>query len=185
MRRGVWILATLTIAGCERPEMADEPVVQTVPGEGDESFEVIWLAAQDVLRRNNFRLDRVDRRAGLISTQPETSQHFFEFWRHDVDTPYDFAEASLRTVRRSAEVSLTPAEPGPGWQMGVTVRKEYFATPERQVTSSAAVLRAFGSDLPGVRGEARVRPEDEYWIDAGRDSAMEEWLAAEIASNIP
>jgi hypothetical protein len=184
MRRGMsMIVAACILAGCHQPAQPEIETAQTFADTGDEGFERIWGVAQDVLRRNGFRLDRLDRRAGVITTFPETSQHFFESWRHDVDTPYDFAEASLRTVRRWVEVGLH-ATPDHGWDLTLTVHKEYFASPERQLSSSASVLRAFGSDLPGVRGEIRIRPEDEYWIDGGRDEAMETWLIDRITRRV-
>ena len=62
----------------------------------------------------------------------------------------------------------------------VTVRRETFATPERQYNSSAASLRVFGDELPGVQGERRLTREDDYWIDDGRDAAMERRLLEHI-----
>ncbi|HEY3243351.1 MAG TPA: hypothetical protein VGM03_08370 [Phycisphaerae bacterium] len=202
MGRGLWILAlALVLSGCHAPLQPETETIQTFSEAGDAGFERAWLAAQEVLRRDGFSLDRLDRRAGVIATFPETSQHFFEFWRKDVDTPYDFAEASLRTVRRWVEVSINPARQrevsegeapppeaeapaAPTLTMTVTVHKEHLASPERQFNNTASVLRAFGSDLPGVQGEIRIRPQDEYWIDAGRDEAMENWLIERITRRV-
>jgi hypothetical protein len=64
----------------------------------------------------------------------------------------------------------------------VTVNKERLSAPERQYNNSAAVLRLYGSDLPGEGGEARLTRKDDYWIDEGRDGAMERWILRRIAA---
>jgi hypothetical protein len=61
------------------------------------------------------------------------------------------------------------------------VNKERLSAPERQYNNSAAVLRMYGSDLPGEAGEPRLTFQDDYWIDDGRDGAMERWILRKIA----
>lgn len=176
----VAVLAFVALAGCHRPIQPTEPTAQRVVLNDDADQDRLWEAAQEVLRRHRLPLDRVDRRSGSITTMPVTSQGFFEFWRHDVDTSFDLAEASLRTVRRSAVVQVDRQAETPEANVTVTVRRETFATPERQFNSSAASLRVFGDDLPGVQGERRLTREDDYWIDDGRDAAMERRLLEHI-----
>jgi hypothetical protein len=173
-------LAVVALAGCHRPIQPTEPTTQRVLVADATGEDRLWEAAQEVLRRHRFPLDRVDRRSGTITTLPVTSQSFFEFWRHDVDTAFDLAEASLRTVRRSAVVQLDRHPESGEVTVTVTVRRETFATPERQFNSSASSLRVFGDELPGVRGERRLTREDDYWIDDGRDEAMERRLLERI-----
>ncbi|HUU82610.1 MAG TPA: hypothetical protein VM243_03805 [Phycisphaerae bacterium] len=143
-------------------------------------FDVLWESCQEVLRRHHFRLDRVDRRGGTITTFPETSQNLFEFWRHDVDTAYDLWESTLRTVCRRAIVQVDRDEGSGQGLFTVTVYRQTFATPERQFNNSAATLRVFGETLPGVAGEPLLTRADDYWIDDGRDGAMENRLVERI-----
>ncbi|UCG15555.1 MAG: hypothetical protein JSV19_09700 [Phycisphaerales bacterium] len=146
-----------------------------------EQVDALWETCQTVLRRNRFALDRVDRRAGVITTHPVTSQQFLEFWRHDVDTAYDLLHASLHTARRRATVALQPAEDDPfELTVSVTVKAERLSAPERQFNNSALALRFFGSDLPGEAGEPRLTRQTDYWIDQGRDPAMERHLLKKI-----
>lgn len=105
-------VALLVLAGCQRPIPPTEPTQARLVLADEAESDRAWEACQAVLRDYRFRLDRVDRRAGIITTLPETSQSFFEFWRHDVDTPFDFAEATLRTVRRTAVVEWVADESG-------------------------------------------------------------------------
>jgi hypothetical protein len=157
-----------------------EPTSQRVYLSDEEDMDRLWDAAQDVLRDHRFELANLDRRGGSITTVPVTSQAFFEFWRHDVDTPYDLMEATLRTVRRSAAVSIDRELETGEANVAVTVRRETFATPERLFNNSASSLRIFGDALPGVRGERRLTRADDYWIDAGRDGTMERRLLERI-----
>lgn len=173
-------LAVVALAGCHRPVQPTELTAQRVLVADEPGEDRLWEAAQEVLRRHRFPLDRVDRRRGMIATMPVTSQSFFEFWRHDVDTAFDLAEALLRTVRRSAVVQLDRHPESGEATVTVTVRRETFATPERQFNSSAASLRVFGDELPGVQGERLLTREDDYWIDDGRDEAMERRLLERI-----
>jgi hypothetical protein len=141
---------------------------------------VLWEAAQETLRRHRFHLDQVDRRAGVITTIPEGSQHFFEFWRHDVQTGPDFWEATLNPIRRRAEVRVSRADDGTWTQLAVVVHKQRLSSPDRQFNSTGAVYQFFGANLPATTGEPRVTVEDDRWLDLGRDPAMEEYLLRAI-----
>lgn len=175
----IFVLALLA-AGCQRPAQPVEPMSQRVDLADPANFDALWEDCQEVLRRHRFRLDCVDRRSGTITTLPETSQNLFEFWRHDVDTAYDLWESTLRTVRRRAVVQVDREEDSHAGQVTVTVYRQTFATPERQFNNSAATLRIFGETLPGVAGEPVLTRADDYWIDAGRDGAMEHRLVEQI-----
>ena len=172
----------LLTAGCHQPIRPAEPVAQRVAIHTDDGMDLLWESAKDELRRNRFELNFVDRRSGTITTYPVTSQSFFEFWRHDVDTAYDLMESTLRTVRRSAVVKLDREPAATEATITVTVHRERFTTPERQFNSSASTLRIFGDSLPGVRGERLLTRADDYWIPDGRDANMERRLLERILS---
>jgi len=172
------MVAGAITAGCTAPQRNGPVTSQALAGADSAQRETLWLAAQDVLREHHFRLDRVDVRTGVIRTQPQTSEHFFEFWRDDVKTPYDALEASLRTVRRSVEISMVPSDGDEA--IAITVQREYFCTPERQFNSSIAALRMFGNDLPRADTGEPITDRDSYWVNAGRDLAVERYLLDEI-----
>ncbi len=171
----------IIITGCQEPASPVDYNTQVFTVADAEQSALLWDTCQDVLRRNRFTLDRVDRPAGVITTFPVTSQQFFEFWRHDVDTAFDLADASLSTIRRQARVDVTPIEDNPDkLQVCVTVRVERLSAPERQFNSSATVLQYFGEELPGESGQRRLTRADDYWFDLGRDGAMERYLLDRI-----
>lgn len=173
-------LSAVMVSGCAAPARDGATMAQVVSSTAGGQDDHLWEAAQNVLREHHFRLDRVDRRAGVILTDAQTSQHAFELWRRDVATPYDFLEASMRTVRRSVEVKVAPADDGK--EITVEVHRQYFSTPERQFNSSIATMRMFGNELPRADTGERITDADSTWIDAGRDLAMERYLLDEIVA---
>jgi hypothetical protein len=140
----------------------------------------LWGAAQDVLRDHQFRLDRVDRRAGVVSTLPETSQQLFEFWRHDVATTADLWEATLNPIRRWIQVTFARDGDGPWTQVSVVVHKERLSAPDRQFNNSGAAFLLFGYTLPSTTGMTQVTPAHDRWIACGHDPAMEDYLLTRI-----
>ena len=107
----VALFAALAGSGCTLHKRGDYRSAQAIAvADRSDEADRVWDAISETLRRHRFRLDRVDRRAGIVTTSPETSQHFFEFWRHDVATWTDAWQASLNPLRRRAEVTVTRAD---------------------------------------------------------------------------
>lgn len=173
-------VAVLALFGCHQPSRvaldAASPAVSTYAAE----FPVLWEAAKDVLRRYRYKLDRVDIRAGRITTHPLGSQHFFEFWRNDVATKRDRQEASLCSIRRRVNVMVEKSPPHGPHHVRVTVRKERFSSPDRQFNSSTALYHFFSHSLPAARTGTPILPEDSTWVDLGVDSAMEQRILQAI-----
>ncbi len=168
-------------AGCLGPRRDDYQSICpiTFPDRSPEA-QRLWGAIEETLRRNRFRLDRVDARAGVITTMPVTSQHLYEFWRHDVDTWPDALEATLNPLRRWVEVSVTLVDDRMWSELAVVVHKERLSSPDRQFNSTVAAYQYFGDSLPSTTGLVRVTPEHDLWLDLGRDPAMEDYLLRTI-----
>lgn len=176
-RVGLYLLIAVSvmIAGCAGPRKAG--YAESLPltrFDDREQSDRLWHAVEDTLRCEGFQLDRVDRRAGTITTLPETSQQFFEFWRHDVRTSRDLWEATLNPIRRWVEVSQE-AEANQT-VLRVVVHKQRLSSPDRQFNSTIAAYRYFDEALPSTTG--LIRPTGEYnqWLDIGRDADMEDHL---------
>jgi hypothetical protein len=170
-----------TCLGCQPRPPASYQSRQQVNIKPDlQSTVEIWEAAKDTLRNHSFSLDRVDRRGGVITTRPEISKHYFEFWRKDVATQHDVWEATLNPIRRWAEVRIAPTSSGDTVKVTVAVYKQRLSAPDRQFNSSGAAYQFFGNDLPSTTGAPSVTEEDERWIDRGRDHAMENLLLEEM-----
>ena len=170
------VIGFVSFAGCHRPAAPLDPTQGTVLATNDDDFHRLWEACQAVLRRHRFEIDRKDLRAGLITTFPQTSQHFLEFWRHDVDTPYDLAESSVSTVRRSVTIQISKPQDEGEYTIDVAVNKERLHAVERQINSTAAALRVFSADLPTTAGRKFDPATDMTWTPEGRDAAMEKRL---------
>jgi hypothetical protein len=163
----------LSANGCLRhhrsQQPSDLPEARAVATAQDR--DCLWEAVQDTLRRGGYRLDRVDREAGIVTTLPETSQHFLEVWRHDVNTRADLWEATLNPIRRWIEVKVTG-----GNEICVVVHKERLSSLDRQFNSTGAAYQYFGENLPSSTGKEKVTAEDDRWVDRGRDPAMEQYM---------
>ncbi|MGD2111060.1 MAG: hypothetical protein PVI86_16915, partial [Phycisphaerae bacterium] len=167
--------------GCSGPRRSDYTSSQTIAmADRSDDADRLWTAIQDTLRDNPYHLDRVDRRTGVITTLPEPSQQFFEFWRHDVDTGSDLWESTLNPIRRWVEVRVVRGEDGQWSEIDVAVHKERLSSPDRQFNSTGAAYQYFGDRLPSTTGLERVTAEDDTWLEVGRDPAMEEYLLTEI-----
>ncbi len=170
-----------TIFGCLGPRRGDYQTSQAVSiADPTEEADRMWEAIQETLRRQRFRLDRVDRTAGMITTFPVVSQHAFEFWRRDVNTAPDLWESTLNPMRRWVEVQVTRNDDQSWREIAVVVHKERLSSPDRQFNSTGAAFQFFGDSLPSTTGQPRVALEDERWLDRGRDQAMEDFLLKRI-----
>lgn len=185
LRKVPIIVLLATVCGCNQPKSdpfhADHP--QTKSAISGHDADAVWDGVQDSLRRLGYRLDRVDREAGIVTTKPETSQHYFEFWRRDVATRADFLEATLNTVQRWVEVSVSPASDGSS-EVAVVVHKERLSSPDRQFNNTGSAYKYFGEELPSTTGKEKVTAADDRWIDRGRDLAMEQYLLASILERV-
>ena len=174
------LVAVVLFGGCR----AGEPRPWTTSARWEASLrpdpDRLWDSACEVLRRHRFRLDRLDRRAGVITTWPVTSQSVWEFWRHDVATTEDLWESTINPIRRWVEVFFEPDERGQWSALRVVVHKQRFSAPDRQFNSTGSVYAYFGYSLPTTTGELRVSPEDERWEDMGEDEALAAHLLRKI-----
>jgi hypothetical protein len=121
-------IATL-LAGCASSQPA--PATFHVPAG---QYADVFDAARDTLRAMRFELDRVDARAGVITTRPKHSAGFAAPWDREQSTLTqeweDLANEQYRTVRILFE-RVDPADP----------------TTAAQTTTD---LRSFAGDLAGT-----------------------------------
>ncbi len=140
--RPLTLIAIATfLAGCASRQPM--PATFHVPaGQYADAFD----AARDRLRSMRFELDRVDARAGVITTRPKHSAGFASPWDREQSTFTqeweDLANEQYRTVRILFQPAQpTHAEPSPG---------ESTPAPPVPARSTAADLRSFTGDLAGT-----------------------------------
>ena len=170
------LLVAMLAVGCMQPPapLEHQSLRLTVSDENEQ--RALWDTTLDVLRRSRFQIDRDDPGARVITTFPEVSGNWFEFWRQDTATAYDTVEANLHTVRREATVNLVPADSENTWLLSIKVVKSRHSAPERQMTNPAEGLRVFSAAIPTTSGDVLTRAESVEWIDRGRDAAVERML---------
>ena len=137
-------------------------------------------AAEDVLGRMHFVIDKADAEQGFVRTKPLSGAQFFELWRKDSVGAFNTAESNLHSIRRIAELDI--AEKGGQLCIDCEVNVERLSLPEHEVSSSARAYAMFSRSTASMQ-EIRLRPEHEkkvMWLDLGSD----DMLAAEILKRI-
>ena len=184
-------LAVTCLGGCWREAWWPARRVALAQPTGDPNFNATWDAAIQVLGKYRFRVDRADRRAGVISTFPLLGRHWFEFWRRDAATRKDVAEGALHTIYRQATVTLTRREVSAGSDKGradydvtVVVMKSRSNRAAPHVTSTSEAY-----DMFRRRGEIRWMPGPGEGATVaaaktplGRDGNLERIILARIQS---
>lgn len=95
------------LLGCQsRMVSANNPIAITA-----EEYDRIFEATVDVLRLNQFIVDRQDRRFGVITTKPRVAASLLEPWWTDNTTAYQHLDATMNYERRIVTVRLEPADP--------------------------------------------------------------------------
>ena len=141
-------------------------------------FDALWQRTLEVLRRHNFRIDRQDRRAGVVTTRPMTGQYFLEFWRNDAVDAQSLAEGAIQTIYRSPKVTIAPPKKGSGYRPTVEVTLARSARRGSQITNTSQAYNLFtGRTRPG-----RPEMKSPRVVPLGRDAQLEKRLADQIAT---
>ncbi|MBS0190951.1 MAG: hypothetical protein U0573_03525 [Phycisphaerales bacterium] len=96
----LFTLAALAFAGC-----AAKPSSMMVPAD---QYGPTFSAAREVLHSYRFTLDRIDARAGIITTRPKSSSGFFTPWDTEQSTISQEWEDTINHELRSVQVSFAP-----------------------------------------------------------------------------
>ena len=137
-------------------------------------------AAEDVLGKMHFTIDKADAERGLIRTRPLPGAQFFEFWRSDNVGAFNSTEANLHSIRRVAELNIS--QQGGQLYIGCNVKVSRLSLPEQQISSSARAYRMFSQSSPAMQILA-LHPQQKKgmaWVDLGNDTM----LATEILKRI-
>ena len=124
-------LVALMTVGCQSPPTGPTSL-RIAPG----SYSATFQAVKDELRSSGFELDRIDARAGVITTRPRASAGLATPWITDESTIEQEFEGALNRQQRT-----------------VTVR---FAPTAQDDTSDA-----FASDLRDAEAEEAPMPQSE------------------------
>jgi hypothetical protein len=167
------------LAGCAN---YTQPVVSQEPKTpAERNFETLWQASISVLREYYFKIDREDRRDGVIRTDAMLGKQFGEFWRKDAASDTNLAESTLQTIFRQATVTIKPVGED-RFEPSVEVQTFRSNKEERQVSSTSEALNLFDLPEKGSPDEdlLKVKGASEEAVPLGRDAALEEKIRADI-----
>jgi hypothetical protein len=178
------LAAVILTSGCQAPAEPTGPTAMRVTINSPEEFDALWDATGKTLRRYYLEPDRQDRVEGIITTAPETTGVWFEWWRPQPKPAYAWWETNLHAIRRQATVTIKPAAT-PEYELVVLVNRSKYSLPERQVDNPAGALRLYSSAAPTTAGRMERISETGRWIPLGRDGWMEQAILSDIVERYP
>lgn len=179
------LLCLVLLTGCFAPPGDPGPVQADVYVDSAEDFDALWETTLRVLKRWHLTPDRQDPRHGVITTEPITTQQWFEFWRHDAMGPYQWLESSMHTVQRLAKIQIERLPESGRYRVNVVVDVFRMSAAERQVTTPSGALVMYSEKLPTEQGEPLKPHENVHWVHLGRDPKMEGVLLQRILVHYP
>ena len=145
------ILVTGFLTGCVSPtDTAPPPPARPVTAAGV-NYDAAFSAAADTLTEYKFRIDRVDRRAGMIETFPLTGKSWLEPWRADGATMRDITESTLQTIYRTATVHVIP-DGVDTYRVWVRVAVARANRPGLRITNTSQAYHLFQLERGRLRG---------------------------------
>ena len=170
-------VALCFLAGCAEQQQFKAVEQICVPDTGKAEA---MQAAEDVLGKMHFTIDKADAERGLIRTRPLPGAQSFEFWRSDNVGAFNSAEANLHSIRRVAELDIT--RQGGQLYIGCNVKVSRLSLPEHQISSSARAYQMFSQSSSAMQ-RLELHPQQKKgmaWVDLGNDTR----LATEILKRI-
>ena len=151
------------------PELASPTYWLKQPATSETSykeFQKLWDSCEAVAYGYLLKIERRDYRHGLMTTKPEISKQWFEFWRKDGPTGRDVEEASLGGIRRTVYFQFTQNLDG-----------SYTVAPKVIVEREAKID-------PKYRTTDDTNQPTNYWYALRRDAQMEIRLVAAIREKL-
>jgi len=167
----------------------------TTVGVSSERYGAAFGVVKDELRSQGFELERVDARAGVITTRPRASSGFWTPWVTYERRLRDEVESSLHRQRRVVEVRFAPAGGGEAagelggadvrevvgdLTLGVRVRVERVYQPGVRTPAASVRLRHVSADTTLSSRVARDDAGAIFAVDQGADRALAADLAARL-----
>lgn len=170
-----WLLFVLTGCQLEPQQQVVKPVCVTGMNK-----QAALAAAEDVLAKMHFVIEKSDAQAGYIRTRPLTGAQTFEFWRKDNVGRFNWLQSNLHTIRRTVEIMVSENQGRLCIEPVVSV--ERMSLPERDAYSPSQASAMF-TQSKGSMQQLRLYPDQRAqmeWIDLGRDSQLEEKITTKL-----
>jgi hypothetical protein len=169
-------IALLAASGCVK---YTQPVVDLTPETPEaRNFQAVWSAAQETLRDYRFQIQRTDRRAGLIVTEPMVSMYPTEFWRKDIRSSEKLFESSLHRMYRAAVVQIAPGDQPGTYRPRTRVLVGRSERQHAQVTEASQVAQVYAGGGPRIDyGQSRLETSaDASLVDDNQPETPEAWI---------
>jgi hypothetical protein len=185
MKRNITILFLMIVciiySGCgsEQQAISDEPLC--VP---DMLTDQVMEAAQAVLLKMHFDIEKYDTDVHYIRTRPLSGAQFFEIWRQDNASASAAAQANLYSLRRIVELDFTHQDEKTCIQCRVDVLR--LSIPERPIEGAGRMGGTYTESSSRYQ-TLEVDPDKQAqieWIEAGTDEDLERKILNRIERNI-
>jgi hypothetical protein len=154
-----------------------------------DSFATLFKTCENVCRDFGFKIDRVDYRTGILTTEPLESAQFFEPWRADVQRYRDSRNATVASIRRTARFEFKRNDDGT-FEVSPKVLLEREANQERRITNVALYKGSYRAEDPRDLPSGTKETDEgfdyppHYWYSVGRDPSLEIKLAKEVSKRL-
>jgi hypothetical protein len=175
-------VALFLVAGCAQTQR-DEIITQVCVAGTNQT--AVMEASQSTLGEMLFVIDKADARHGYIRTQPLSGAQFFELWRSDNVGGFNWAEANLHSVRRTAELNVSRQDHK--LCIGCEVRVQRLTLPQQEITSTARAYMMFSRSTSRTQS-LELRPDQRKqaaWIDLGKDARLAGRILERIEKKLP
>jgi len=171
------IIYAIMLTGCGKQQQYE--IVEQIKLDNTDKLQAMQVA-EDVLAKMNFTIEKADTESGFIRTRPLAGAQSFEFWRKDNAGSFNAAEANLHSIRRIAELNITPD--GEKLRINCDVKTQRLSMPERQISSSTRAYEMFSKSSPSMQKLKlnKERKAEVAWVELQPDKQ----LATEILKRI-
>lgn len=115
---------------------------------------------------------------GRLETYPEPGATLFEPWRADSVGAYDRLECTLQSIRRRAQVRVTPGQGG--YWVDVAVFKELEDAAQPFMSTAGAATFHYDTSLVRVVNPIGEQDVTRGWIPYGRDDNLEQRILGHV-----
>ena len=166
-------------SGCAKQAAVEpsKPFCVSVAGKED-----LMKAAEDVLKKKQFVIEKYDLDAGYIVTRPMRGSQFFEMWKGDNVGKTNTARSSIHSIQRIVEMNFT--QQNGQLCLACTADMQRFSMPTEKLRGTSQASYLF---VEGGTSMMRLYPtteEEMDWIDLGRDGELERNLIELIKQKI-
>ncbi|HEX3356378.1 MAG TPA: hypothetical protein VHS31_05290 [Tepidisphaeraceae bacterium] len=154
-----------------------------------DSFPTLYKTCENVCRDFGFKIDRVDYRTGLLTTEPLESAQIFEPWRPDVGNFKQVEKSTICSLRRTVRFDMVKNADGT-FQASPKVLVERQTVSERRITSVALYRGAYSKEAPRDMPHGSKESDEgflippKFWYAVGRDTPLEVKLAHEVSARL-